>query len=560
MEHNHDHENEISFFAETNFRFEKRKFGIKTDDRRRHMYIIGKTGMGKTNLIENMVISDIKAGHGVALVDPHGDSAEKVIDFIPAERINDVVYFNPADDDYPIGFNILEVIDPKHKHLVAAGMMGVFKKIWPDVWSPRMEYILNNAILALLDYPGSTLLSMNRLLADSEYRRRVISKIKDPVVKSFWTDEFERWQEKFRSEAIAPIQNKVGQFLSVSIIRNIVAQVKSTINIREIMDSGKILIVNLAKGRIGEDSAKLLGGMIITKLQLAAMERINIPETERRDFYLFVDEFQNFVTDSFANILSEARKYRLNLIIAHQYIEQVDEKITAAIFGNVGTLITFRIGAADAEILEKEFTPVFIMDDIVNLTKYDIYLKLMINGVASNPFSATVLPPIGDRKASSDKVIKVSRERYAVKREIVEDKILRWSGMEEGEPVASAPSEFRPEFRRAPAPKPFVRERSREPLRPRDEVGGRSSFAKASAFAKATADKSEGRPSFQPARPSRHPAPSFSRTPAPSSSRGSGKPPPPIPRVLREETKKGELVTKKTEEEISLKELLGKEE
>jgi hypothetical protein len=550
MEHyNHDHENEVTFFAETNFRFEKRKFGIKTDDRRRHMYIIGKTGMGKTNLIENMVISDINAGHGVALIDPHGDSAEKVIDFIPPERVNDIVYFNPADDDYPIGFNILEVIDPKHKHLVAAGMMGVFKKIWPDVWSARMEYILNNAILALLDYPGSTLLGINRLLADKEYRYRVIANIKDPVVKSFWVDEFEKYTEKLRIEAISPIQNKVGQFLSISIVRNIVAQVKSTIDIREIMDSGKILIVNLAKGRIGEDSAKLLGGMIITKLQLAAMERINVPEKERKDFYLFVDEFQNFVTDSFANILSEARKYRLNLIIAHQYIEQVDEKITAAIFGNVGTLITFRIGAADAEILEKEFTPVFVMDDIVNLTKYDIYLKLMIDGVSSNPFSATVLPPIGNRKASAERVIKVSRERYAVKKEIIEEKILRWSGMgggEEGEgeafvePQRAAPRfgerrEERPRPRQFQSPKPYrprddFGTRPTTPRQPREAFGTRPSYAKAA----------EGRPGLQPARPRRF---------------KEERPLPPKPRVLREETKKGELVTKEAEEEISLEEL-----
>jgi hypothetical protein len=291
VQYNHDHENEITLFAETNFRDARRRFGIKTDDRRRHMYIIGKTGMGKTTLIENLVRSDIAAGHGLCFVDPHGDSAEKLLDYIPAHRINDVVYFNPADQDFPPGFNILETVDDGQKHLVASGLMGVFKKIWPDVWSPRMEYILLNCVLALLDYPGATLLGINRLLVDKDYRARVIAKIRDPIVKTFWVAEFTSWSEKYATEAIAPVQNKVGQFLSASIIRNIVAQVKSTINPRQIMDEGKILIANLSKGRIGEDNMRLLGGMLITKIQMAAMERVNILESERRDFYLRGQDF-----------------------------------------------------------------------------------------------------------------------------------------------------------------------------------------------------------------------------------------------------------------------------
>ncbi len=429
--YSHDHENEIAPFAETNFRSAKKRFGIKTDDRRRHMYIVGKTGMGKTTLLENLVIADIMAGHGVGVVDPHGDFAEKLLDFIPPSRINDVVYFNPADMDYPVGFNILEAVDERHKHLVASGMMGVFKKIWPDVWSPRMEYILNNAILALLDFPGSTMLGVNRLLVDKEYRRRVIAKLKDPLVKSFWVDEYASYAERFRTEAIAPIQNKVGQFLSTALVRNIVAQIKSTINPRKIMDEGQILIMNLSKGRIGEDASRLLGGLLITKLQLAAMERVDVLETERKDFYLYVDEFQNFATESFANILSEARKYRLNLIVAHQYIEQLDEKVRAAVFGNIGTLLLFRVGGADAEFLEKEFAPAFMANDLVNLTKYDAYLKLMIDGVASNPFSATTLSPLGNKTDSREKVVRVSRERYAEKREIIEEKVTRWTGMDD---------------------------------------------------------------------------------------------------------------------------------
>jgi len=450
VEYNHDHDNEIAVFAETNFRNQRRRFGIKTDDRRRHTYIIGKTGMGKTNLLENLVYNDIMAGHGIGIVDPHGDFAERILDFVPSHRINDVVYMNPSDVDYPLAFNILETVDETHKHLIASGLMGVFKKIWPDVWSARMEYILNNTVLALLDYPGSTLLGINRMLADASFRKRVIAKIHDPVVKSFWVNEFAKYNERYASEAIAPIQNKVGQFLSASIIRNIVGQVKSTIDVREIMDSGKIFIMNLAKGRIGEDNSRLLGGMLITKIQLAAMERVDTLEAERRDFYLYVDEFQNFATESFSNILSEARKYRLNLVVAHQYIEQLDEKVAAAVFGNVGTIIAFRVGGADSLKLVQEFTPRFTEEDLVNLTKYTVYLKLMIDGVASDPFSAAILPPLSQTHGNHDKVVGVSRERYATERAVVEDKISRWSEGISG-PTVSPDEVSAPRLTTAPA-------------------------------------------------------------------------------------------------------------
>ncbi|MDD5726118.1 MAG: type IV secretion system DNA-binding domain-containing protein [Patescibacteria group bacterium] len=430
IEYNHDHENEITLFAETNFRNQRRRFGIKTDDRRKHVYIIGKTGMGKTVLQENMIMSDIMAGHGVCYIDPHGDTAEKLLDYIPSNRINDVVYFNPADVDFPVGFNILETIGDSQKHLAASGLMGVFKKIWPDVWSARMEYILLNCVLALLDYPGATLLGINRLLVDVDYRTRVIAKIRDPIVKTFWVAEFSSWEVKYQTEAIAPIQNKVGQFLSASIIRNIVSQVKSTIDLRDIMDTGKIFIVNLSKGRIGEENMKLLGGMIISRIQMAAMERVDLPEEDRRDFYLFVDEFQNFANESFASILSEARKYRLALTVAHQYIEQLTEEVRAAVIGNAGTILAFRIGGTDASFLEQEFSPVFTPEDLVNLTKYTIYLKLMVDGVATAPFSATTLPPMATFTGNAQKVISVSRERYAVPRSNIEEKVLRWSGME----------------------------------------------------------------------------------------------------------------------------------
>ncbi len=424
-------ESDLALFAKTNFRNQDKIFGIKTDDRRRHMYLIGKTGMGKTTVLENMVISDIRAGRGLALVDPHGDLVEKVIDYIPSYRINDVIYLNPADLEYPIGFNVLENINPDERHLVASGLMGVFTKIWEGVWSARMEYILNNCILALLENPGSTMLGISRLLVDKKYRKKIVDNITDPIVKSFWVDEFASYNERFRNEAIAPIQNKVGQFLSSAVIRNIVGQPKSTIDLRNIMDSRKILLVNLAKGRIGEDNSALLGAMMITRIMLAAMSRVDIEETKRKDFYLYVDEFQNFASESFANILSEARKYRLNLIIAHQYIEQLDETVRAAVFGNIGTLMCFRVGAADAEFIAKEFFPIFNEEDLLNLTKFTVYLKLMIDGIASEPFSATTLPPLQGQTNNKDKVISVSRERYSKKREIVENKITRWTGVHE---------------------------------------------------------------------------------------------------------------------------------
>lgn len=420
--------NDAVFLAKTVYHNREKVFGIKLDDRRRHTYVIGKTGMGKTALLKNMVIQDIRNGQGVGIIDPHGEFAEEILYYVPKNRINDVIFFNPADINYPIAFNVMEKVDFAHRHLVSAGLMGVFKKIWPDVWSARMEYILNNTILSLLEIPGTTLLSINRMLSDKEYRDKILKRVTDPTMKMFWNNEFAKYPDRFREEAIAPIQNKIGQFISTPIIRNIIGQTKSSIDMRKVMDEGKILIVDLSKGRIGEDPSRLLGGLIITKLQLAAMSRIDIPEDQRRDFFLYVDEFQNFATEAFANILSEARKYRLGLILAHQYITQMEEVVRDAVFGNVGTIVCFRIGAADAEFLEKEFGPEFNIENLVNLPKYHIYLKLMIDGVTSRPFSAITLPPIPiPEKNYREAIIKVSRERYASKRKIVEEKIARWS-------------------------------------------------------------------------------------------------------------------------------------
>lgn len=469
---------QINFFAKTNFRNRQVPFGIKTDDRRRHMYIIGKTGMGKTTMMENMVIQDIRNGKGVCFIDPHGDSLKKILDYIPNERVNDVVYFNPADLDHPIAFNILEAVDTKYKHLVASGLMGVFTKIWASMWSARMEYILNNTILALLDSPGNTMMGIVRMYVDKKYRKKIVDGIKDPMVRAFWLEEFANYAEKYRTEAVAPIQNKVGQFLSSAVIRNIVGQPKSTIDLREIMDNQKILLLDLSKGKVGEDNSALLGAMIITKLQLAALSRVDVPENQRRDFYLYVDEFQNFVTDSFATILSEARKYRLNLTMGHQYIGQLvpegNTKMRDAVFGNVGSMVIFRVGAADAEYLETEFEPSFTPNDIVNIPKYNIILKLMINGVSSDPFTATTIQVDDDwYTGNAEKVIKVSRERYANPAAEVEDKINRWMGAEFHEATAESASgseKAKAAERGDEAPRPQMQQQQPTQAKPRPAI------------------------------------------------------------------------------------------
>ena len=439
--------NEITYFGETTFRNQRRRFGIKADDRRRHIYLTGKTGMGKTEMMVNMAIQDIQQGRGIGFIDPHGEAAERLLDFVPDRRVNDVIYFNPADLDYPIAFNVMEKVGAEHRHLVAGGLMSVFKKIWPDVWSARMEYILNNSILALLEYPGSTLLGVNRILADPDYRKKVVDKVTDPVIKSFWVNEFARYTQRYEVEATAAIQNKVGQFISTPLIRNIIGQVKSKIDMRQAMDEGKILIANISKGRIGEDNSRLLGALLITKLQLAAMSRVDTPEEKRRDFYLYVDEFQNFATKSFINILSEARKYRLSLALGNQYIGQLEEmtptgkssEVRDAIFGNVGTIVCFRVGAEDAEFLEREFLPEFEANDLVNLGKYNIYVKLMIDGIAGRPFSAETLSPFPKpEKSNREKIVKVSQERHATPRTIIEEKISKWTGLLKLPEVAQA--------------------------------------------------------------------------------------------------------------------------
>jgi len=388
------------------------------------MYIIGKTGTGKSTLIENMVIPDINDGNGLALIDPHGDMAEDVLGFVPKRRIEDVIYFNPADIEHPVPFNPLERVHPDLRHLVASGLISVFKKIWSDFWGPRLEHILRHSILTLLEYPGGTLLDIPRLLTDKEFRGLVLRKVTNQQVREFWFSEFERYSAWLRSEAISPILNKIGQFLTSIPLRNIVGQKENTFDLRKVLDEGKILIVNLAKGRIGEENCSLLGAMMVTKLWLAALSRADLPEKQRMPFYLYVDEIHNFLTLSFADILSEARKYGLNLILAHQYIEQLDEKIKSAIFGNVGTVISFRVGVEDARHLAGEFHPVFGANDLINLPNYHIYLKLMIDGATSQPFSAITLPPPERVMSYKEEVIRLSRERYSRLRGEVEREIL----------------------------------------------------------------------------------------------------------------------------------------
>ena len=320
----------VTYFGETDSRGKRVRFGIKAKDRTRHVYVIGKTGMGKSTLLENMAIQDIQNGEGMAFIDPHGKTAQLLLNYVPPERLNDVVYFAPFDVENPISFNVLEDVGVDKRHLVVSGLMSTFKKIWLDTWSARMEYILTNTLLALIEYPGATLLGVNRMLADKEYRKKVVDNVTDVSVKSFWIDEFAKYTERQAAEAVPAIQNKIGQFTANPLIRNIVGQTKSSFDIRKIMDDRKILIINLSKGMVGETNANLLGSMMITKIYLGAMSRADVHEKNMKalpNFYLYVDEFQSFANESFADILSEARKYKLNLTIAHQYIEQMSEEV-----------------------------------------------------------------------------------------------------------------------------------------------------------------------------------------------------------------------------------------
>lgn len=423
-------ENRITYFGETDARNKRLKFGIKAKDRTRHVYVIGKTGMGKSTLLENMAVQDIQGGEGMCFIDPHGKTADLMLEYVPKERIRDVIVIAPFDLENPISFNVLESVSADKRHLVVGGLMSTFKKIWEDAWSARMEYILTNTLLALLEAPDTTLLGVNRMLSDKAYRNEIVSHVTDPSVKSFWVKEFANYTERMAAEAVPAIQNKVGQFTANPLIRNMIGQAKSSFDFRKAMDERKIIIINLSKGRIGDENMKLLGGLLVTKIYLAAMSRADVPDRVMKmlpNFYLFVDEFQNFANASFADILSEARKYKLNLTIAHQYIEQMDEIVRPAVFGNVGTMIAFRVGATDAEVFEKEFAPVFVLEDLVNLGFAQIYLKLMIDGLSSAPFSATTLPPIPHPdKSYVEEILAASREQFSRPKAEVEIEIAKF--------------------------------------------------------------------------------------------------------------------------------------
>ena len=395
-------------------------------DRRHHLYAIGKSGTGKTTLLRNLILQDIAAGHGVGVIDPHGDLASELLDYIPRHRIEDTVYFNPADLEYPIGLNLLGQTLPDNRHLVASGIVGVFKSAWSNSWGPRMEYILYAAVAALLDCDNVSLLGIQRMLSDGRYRAWVVRQIKDPLVHAFWTDEFESFSRALQQEIVAPIQNKVGQLLMAPHLRNILGQIRSRIDARFMMDGGRIFVADLSKGKLGADKANLLGALLVTQFELAAMSRSNIPESQRRDFHLYVDEFQSFATDSFVFILSEARKYRLCLTLSHQYIDQLRPEIRDAVFGNVGSIVAFRVGQRDAEILEREFGEAYPARRFVDLRNHEVCVKILKDGEHGDPFVARTLPPWGKRHNHRAKIIRRSREKYGAPRTVVEDKIRRW--------------------------------------------------------------------------------------------------------------------------------------
>lgn len=429
----------VSLFGITNFHNQNFKFGIKREDRRRHLYMVGKSGTGKSKMLELLIKEDILAGHGVGVLDPHGDLVDAVLKYVPEHRMDDVVYFNPADFEYPVAFNPLEQVPPELRVRVTIGFIDIFKKLFGNNWTNRLEHVLRYTTLALLDSPNTTVLSILKMLSDKNYRQKIVARIQDSVIKNFWVNEFAAWSEKFDNEAIMPILNKVGQFVSTALIRNIVGQSANKINIEHIMNGGKILLMRISKGNLGEENAALIGAMVVTKIQQAAMARTTIPEEQRRDFYLYCDEFQYFATDTFAEILSEARKYHLNLTMAHQYMGQLSHIIRTTAFGNVGTIINFRVGAEDAAILENEYTPVFKIRDIINLGVREFYIKMSVDGELRDAFSGRTLNVSSPKENYSTEIIRRSREKYARPRAEVEQDLKKWDeGAAEEDQVLAA--------------------------------------------------------------------------------------------------------------------------
>lgn len=401
-------------------------FGLSCADRRHHVYCLGKTGSGKTTLLRNLILQDIEAGQGVGVIDPHGDLSEELLDHIPRRRTEDVVYFNPADTEYPIGFNLLRTVPKDVRHLVASGFVSALKSIWRDSWGPRLEYILYAAAAALLDCENASVLGIQRMLSDERYREWVVGQVKDPIVRAFWRDEFARYDWRFMRESIAPIQNKIGQLLMAPPIRNIFGQIRSKIDPAFMMDNRRIFIANLSKGKLGADKANLIGAVLVTQFQLAAMARAHLPEEKRQDFHLYIDELHNFSTDSFASLLSESRKYRLCLTLSHQYSTQLREEVRDAVFGNVGTIIAFRVGEADSLRLEQEFGGNYMAGHFTELGNFEVCVKLLCDGKHNYPFTGMTAEPSGKFCGRGEKIKRRSRQKYGIHRRVIEDRIERW--------------------------------------------------------------------------------------------------------------------------------------
>ena len=419
----------LTILGDTDYRGDKVRFGLKEEDKFRHVYIVGKTGTGKSTFISNMIISDMQAGNGVCVLDPHGELVDTIVESIPSHRINDVILFDISDTEYPIGFNLLQADNEDEKNRIASGVVSTFQKLFDNSRGPRLEYILRNVVLSIIDYPNATLMHILRMLTDKEFREEVISHVKDPVILKFWNNEFNKRQDRQREEAVGPITNKVGQFLSSRLVRNVFGQPRTRLSFRKAMDEGKIVLVNLSKGKIGEDNANMIGSLLVTKLQIDAMARADVAAHLRRPFYLYIDEFQNFATKSFATILSEARKYKLSLVVANQYTSQLDTEIRDAIFGNVGTIVSFTLGYDDAAVMTSQFKELVSTNDLISLPKYTAYTRLMIDGISSDPFSMTTLPPYAAEGNVEyiEKIRRQSRQRYAMERGQLESLLSAWN-------------------------------------------------------------------------------------------------------------------------------------
>jgi hypothetical protein len=440
--------NDLSLFARTDYRGEGRLFGIKQRDRLAHMYILGKTGTGKSTLLQHLMVSDLEAGRGFALIDPHGDLVEDMLDLVPPTRVADVIYFNPADQAHPIGFNPLDPRSGGRPELVVSGVLDVFKKTWPEFWGPRMEYVLRNALLTLTEVPDATLLDVRRLLVDPAFLAHAEGYLQDPALRSFWAEEFRRYPAHFKQEVIAPILNKVGRIVMSPMLRSIFGQPRSALILREVIDEGRILLVNVAKGRIGEGATTLLGSLLSTLIEVAALGRADRPPESRRPFYLYIDEFHVVATPAFVSLLPEARKFAAGIVAVHQFLAQNDEPLQAALLGTVGTMVVFRVGAQDAKLLAEELHPPFDRTDLVHLPGYHAYVRLMIDGTVSRPFSAISLPPPTKRYGLGTTIVAESRARYGRAWEPGEPGMGPWQTL----PSVRAPPRLPLEWHEEPLP------------------------------------------------------------------------------------------------------------